>query len=573
MFRVTIKFFRDHLALTIILTGFLLLSSTGLFYNFGLATAVNDETPPLVAALKMIADQTLRPAYPTFYYLPVAAYAELPFAILALLFTWIAVGADAIRDFVILDFAKLLPWARLASMFYGALALVVFYHIARRIFTEKHVALLAVFFFATSSLFIQLAHFGRVWTIQMLAFTLALWAILRLFDEPYLRRYLVVAGAIALSFGINMVGALVYMPFAVAHFLRMKGASMGKILFECNFLIAHAALFSIIALFYFLNPYGFENYITYIKRFLAALTGSGGGITQVALSQNPNFCGEGSSSALTYYFRILFTHETPLTLFAFLGTATLWYRGMKIKKEDVIILGSFFFAYLVGITILSVVGIANCEQRYILPVIPIMALLGALGVATLFETISGKLRVLLALLIFTAVLYGPIMFDVRLALPATRMEAREWILHDIPDGSNMVNFDERLELPENFMTLERVGLSAAERMTVKRTYLLANPAKISMPAYFIFHPAFGSYGEGEDYEYLIISWWNKSDREAQMEKARSVVSGKELTLIQRFPHEATENTQSVDLGNNVGTLRDLWVLKQSGPTVDIFLLR
>jgi hypothetical protein len=140
---------RANVPLVCILGGFLLLSSTGLFYNFGLATTVNDETPPFVAALKMIADHSLRPAYPTFYYLPVAAYAELPFAVLALIHTWFAVGTHAIREFVILDFAQLLPFARLASMCYGALALVVFYNIARRVFIEKRTVLLAVFFFAT----------------------------------------------------------------------------------------------------------------------------------------------------------------------------------------------------------------------------------------------------------------------------------------------------------------------------------------------------------------------------------------------------------------------------------------
>src|SRR3990167_8496366 len=88
--------------LTMIIVGFVLFAGTGLFYDFGLAITVPGEVTPIPAALKMIADHTLRPAYPTFIYLPVAAYAFLPFVLLGVLtlpLFGVSAGVDAIREF------------------------------------------------------------------------------------------------------------------------------------------------------------------------------------------------------------------------------------------------------------------------------------------------------------------------------------------------------------------------------------------------------------------------------------------------------------------------------------------
>ena len=570
-----IHFFRTNIVLTVILGGFLLLSSTGLFYNFGLATTVNDETPPFVAALKMIADHTLRPAYPTFYYLPVVAYAQLPFAALAVLslpLLGVATSVDAMREFVILDFAKLLPWARLASMCYGTLALIVFYHMARMLFKERRTALLAVFFFATSYLFVELAHFGRVWTVQMLAVVLSLWAILQLLHEPTLRRYLAAAAGVAISFGINMVGALVYVPFAVAHFVRMKGRSISVMIFERNFFIAHMLILFLVILFYYLNPYGFENYITYIKRFFASLTGSGTSVASVVLGEHSNLCGEGSFFPWVYYLRVLVFHESFLVLLSLLGVFMLWYHRRGEKRGEVIILGAFLVAYTIGITILSALEIANCEQRYILPVIPVMALLGAFGVAKLIERMVGYRSVLL-LLCLVLPLYGPVMFDARLALPSTRLEARAWMLNNIPSDAKIISIEERLDLPENLATLEYLRTTIPGRMTAKRTFLVAHPERIGTPAYFMYNPAFGVYASREGFDYLIISWWRSGDRKAQLEHLQSLGFPGEPVLLSRFPADATDDSESVDLANNNATLSDLWSLRQNGPIVDVYELR
>jgi hypothetical protein len=93
-------------------------------------------------------DHTLRPSYPTFIYLPVAAYAMFPFVLLGVLtlpLFGITASVDAITEFGILHFGQLLPWIRLASVFYSVLGIVVLYLIARRLFERRETALFAPF--------------------------------------------------------------------------------------------------------------------------------------------------------------------------------------------------------------------------------------------------------------------------------------------------------------------------------------------------------------------------------------------------------------------------------------------
>lgn len=582
MLRGALNFVRVNLVLVVILAGFILLSSTGLFYNFGLVTTVNDETPPFVAALKMIADQTLRPAYPTFYYLPIAAYTLLPFVFLGvstLPFFGVATTVDTVREFVILNFAQLLPWARLASVFYSMLAIVVLYQIARRVFARKETALLAAFFFSTSLLFVQLAHFGRVWGTMLLAILFTLWMILRFLEEPTLRRYLLAAAGIALSFGFNMIGALVYIPFVVAHALKHKGESfLQKFFSHREFLLAHVFLLASVCVFYYLNPYGFENYLKFFKTFFALL-GTSSGIAHVTSGANAHFCGLGFVSGLIYYPRILLEYELPLLSFALIGVIFCWRRVIE-KRNEVIILSSFALMYVIGITAISALGINTCEPRYILPVVPILALLSAVTITQVKEKVGKHFSIPLLVVVLLVALYGPVMFDLRLALPSTRLQAREWILTHIPSGARVVTLDETLNFPEDERTFRDIQTYTPTFLTKKRVYLLNNPsAQYSGTRYYVLTPSY--FREGipatltkERYDYVVFRWWNPDDRMAQRENFKKLGLPGTLKHVARFPNAATDETESLDLPNNMrDPLLKLPALTQNGPVIDIYQLR
>lgn len=614
--------------LALIILGFLFIAGTGLFYNFGLPIAVPGEVTPLPAALKMIADHTLRPAYPTFIYLPIAAFAMLPFVLLGVLtlpFFGVTASVDAIREFGILHYAQLLPWIRLASVFYGALAIYLLYLIARRVLERRETALLAAFFLATSLLFVELAHFGKVWIVQLLTIIFTLWATLKLFDKPTRRRYVFAAVGIALSFGVNVVGGLVYVPFVVAHALRHRGVPLVRRFFmHRDFLLAHALLFGSALLFYYLNPYGYANYLSYIKSFFSLATTSSG-LDQIISGQNTAYCDSlGIMTALTYYPHILVEYELPIVLFALLGLV-FFRRKIMEKRNEAIILGSFALAYFIGITAITVLGINPCQARYILPVVPILALLSALLVTSAREVVGKRLSATILFLALLTALYGPLMFDARLMLPSTRMMAREWIFANIPDGARVVMLDETLDLPENEATLRDIETYAPYFMTKKREYLLnslkeysgvrywkdgenapqfaagtdrrqlssvpdgdSSSRKNAMAVaphggatrfYYIFTPTYfrGDIPAelmGERYDYIIVSWWNPTDRREQLALIEKSGILDTMERIMRFPDTATDETESMDLaGETRDPLFTLPLLRQNGPVIDVYRLQ
>ena len=568
-------------ALSLIIVCFLLFSLTGLFHNFGLATTVGDEAPSLSAALKMIDDHTLRPAYPTFYYLPVAAFAVLPFALLGVLtlpLFGVAASFDAIREFVIVNFAQLLPWARFASACYAALAVYVLYRIARRLFERKEGAVLATFLFSTSILFLQAAHFAKVWSAMLLAILFTLWAILRLFEEPTRRRYLIATCGTVLSFGFNMIGALVYVSFVVAHALRTRGQSfVQKFFMHRNFLLAHGVLFAGVALFYYLNPYGFENYLGFVKKF-TGLLGTSSGAAQIVSGGNAQYCGSGLISGLTYYAHVLFAYELPMTLLAFAGLM-FYRRRVWEKRNEIIILASFAGVYFVVITLISAFGVNPCQPRYILPVIPVLAILATITVTGVREGFGRRFSSVILFVVVLIALYGPVMFDLRLALPSTKLEAREWILTNVTDGARVVAFEERLDLPENETTLRDIQAYAPFFLTKKRAFLLDASDKASQgPRYYVLNPSY--FGKGipaslteTPYDYVVLRWWDPSDRAFQLARFRKLGLVGTMELVVRFPSDATDETISYDLGNDGAPLSKLHTLTQNGPVIEVYRIR
>ena len=101
--------FLEKYGIVIILCFFIALTVTGIFYNYPLSNTVADETVLLAAALKMIADPSLRPDYPTMYHMPVGAYMYLPFFVILLAFLRLSglfTSMEALKEFGILHYGK-----------------------------------------------------------------------------------------------------------------------------------------------------------------------------------------------------------------------------------------------------------------------------------------------------------------------------------------------------------------------------------------------------------------------------------------------------------------------------------
>src|SRR3989344_4546093 len=177
-----------------ILVFFSVLALTGIFSSFSVLNLVGDETVLTAATLKMLAEKSLRPAYPTNSHMPFGVYIYLPFFIVVLAFlrfSGLFATFDELEIFGILEYAKLLPVARFISVVLGVASVYLVYRICRKLFDNVFIALLAAFLLATSVVFLQLAHFGKVWMPQIFVILLAFYFIAALYkkEQPNLKDY------------------------------------------------------------------------------------------------------------------------------------------------------------------------------------------------------------------------------------------------------------------------------------------------------------------------------------------------------------------------------------------------
>src|SRR3990167_7566636 len=222
----------ERYGIVYILVFFSVLALVGIFSSFSVLNLVGDETVLTVATLKMLAEKSLRPAYPTNYHMPFGVYIYLPFFIVVL----------------------------------GVASVYLVYRICRKLFDNVFIALLAAFLLATSAMFLQLAHFGKVWMPQIFVIMLAFDFIAGLYkkEQPKLRDYFWPAFWTGVSFGTHFIGVLVYAPFLVVHYFKNREKKFAEIFIKNkNLWFANGVVVILIFLSFYLNPYGFINYASW----------------------------------------------------------------------------------------------------------------------------------------------------------------------------------------------------------------------------------------------------------------------------------------------------------------------
>src|SRR3989344_6206268 len=210
----------EKYGIVFILAGFFVFAIVGIFFSFSIPQAIGDETVIMAATLKMIAEHSLRPDYPTNYHMPLGTYLYLPFFLALLVFLRLSGlfgSSEELIRFGTLDYAKLLPMARFISALLGVASIYIVYRICQKLFKIPFISLVASFLLATNMMFLYLAHAGRVWMQQIFIILLAFYFIVELFEraEPRWKDYGIAAFFTGISFGTHFIGILVYLPLIV----------------------------------------------------------------------------------------------------------------------------------------------------------------------------------------------------------------------------------------------------------------------------------------------------------------------------------------------------------------------
>lgn len=554
-----------------ILVYFLLAGSVGIFFNYGLFNTVGDESPLLSSTLKMIAEHSLRPDYPSFYHLPFAVYLYLPFFVIALGVMYLSgMSIGAIEKFGAIDFAKFLPLARFISVLVGCASIYLLYRIAIKIFKSKRISLLAAFLLSTSLMFFQMAHLARIWLPQVFTILLAFYILVCLYEKEKIRiiNYILAGLGVGLSFGTHLIGIIIYVPFLVIHYYKNKGHGFLNIFLKNNYFWSANLIFILIYfLVYYLNPYGLNHYAGGLIPKIFQLFPSVGTVVQEkafigGVSGVSNFFG-----SVKYFIIVLWQYEPLLFLISSLGFVLIFLK----KRNYFYIFFSFIIAYFILISLTN-----SREPRFILPIIPFMALAGSFGLVYLSNKIkNNKIVISLTMVLCFLFLFTPILWDYRFSQASTRLEAAKWIYANLAPGESIINLDATLELNENRKSIEDIA-KYSDFLTKKRVYLLALDDKdFPQPNYYIFF--YYHYKQLPEeiitnkFNYLIISWYNKNELVDSLLLLDKFKYEKNPVLIRRFPEGANENSRGMDLaGNMENPLINLLNLKQNGPVVDIY---
>lgn len=566
-------------ALVFIMVFYLIIASSGIFFNYSLFNTTGDEAPLLSATLKMIADGSFRPNYPSFYHLGLGAYLYLPFFLVFLIglrLSGLFPSFEAIKLFGQIEFARFLPLARFISVLTGLACLYLLYKICQKLFNDKLISLLAVFFLAFSLLFVQISHFARIWLPQILTILLAFYFIIGLYqaDKAKLKHYLFCGLGVGLAFGAHVVGIFIYFSFLAAHYFKNRNKKILKIIFNNYFWLANFLFLIIYFIVYYLNTYGFIHYLGGI--FLNPNKMLNLSETFTPLVERASRPGPPGTATITksvsYYFTAFWQAEPWLLVLGLAGSVL-----MLIKRRALfIIIYSFILFYL-----LAIFSISIKVARYLLPILPFFAISAAYFLAWLYERIKhkkifGGAAAVLCLLY----LYPALLWDYKFLLPASRLEAAGWVYNNLSPGESIINLDGHFELNENRQSLRDLEKYSPEMLTKKRAFLLSSGDEVfPKPNYYIFF--YPHYKEAppeiinKKFNYLIISWLDKKNYDYWLSKLKYFnLTPEDLSLVKRFPAEATFDDLGADLGDDLDRpLINLWKLKQNGPIVDIYEIK
>lgn len=564
----------------IIIGFYFVICMTGLFYDFSLDT-VGDDSVLMNTALKMINDHTLRPNYESLYHFPFAVYIYLPIILIFLIFLRFSglFGSLAeIKEFVILDSAKLIPLARFINVLIGALSIYLVYLIANKLFANKKIAWLSAYLFAMSMSFIQISHTAVIWVPQIMTILLSLYFVVLMYDKEKLKikDYLINAFFIVLSFGVHFIGLLSYIPFLVVHYFKDQNKSwLRKFILNRNLWLANLVIILFIPFLYYLNPHGFLNYTGGLVPKLNFIAP----IAYNTVSENISTQNNGNNILdlleKESFFAKWLTRYDPLLMLLFLpGVIYLFLKKGRIFY----LLFSFILIYYLGMNL-----IGN-KIKYISPLIPFISIITAYGLISFYDSklLSKPVKfiILTVIVIFTA--YAPVLYSYKLSLPNPSLEARDWIYKNIKTGSNLISLDQTMYLNESKDAIADYKEWMPSYYLTKHKYLetLDNESYPS-PNYYIFYPMnfFRTLPADnlppkeiliKKYDYLILSNGNNYYYKNEYDDKMAIfneVNKQKLELIKKFPLDKNSSVVNIYFWGWTWDLKEGWLpkFKLDGP--------
>ena len=354
------------------------------------------------------------------YFLNPPAYSYLLYIVFELWFG----GADAVRHLYTTDPTAVFVVARVVAAVLGTISVALLYLTGTRLW-GRTVGLLAAAILAVAFLPVFYSHLALNDVPTLAPVTLALYGIAGVLRRGRRRDYAVAGIGIGLAAATKYTGGITLLCLLGA---TASDAAAGSLRTSIRRLLLAGAL-AVIA-FVVANPFSVLDPSSFFSGIGQQASASAG--------QDPVKLGTRPGSGITYY---LWTFTWGLgwvpTLAAVGGTALLVVRR-RVGALLVLIPAFVFFIIFMG-------DQQRFFGRWLMPIFPIVALLGAYGAVELGRWLCRSrgvpfavTSVLVAIVLLGQSVVADVHNDAVLSRPDTRNLARAWMVRHIPAGSKVV---------------------------------------------------------------------------------------------------------------------------------------
>lgn len=326
--------------------------------------------------------------------------------------------------------------ARSSSIAFDIGTIIVLYALGERV-AGKNAGLVAATLAAVNPLLISEAHLVNVDTPMTFFAMASLYFALRLLRDPANKWYMLAGASVGLAAASKYTGALLMIGVVAAHLLRSDTFKKALISLADSRLIT--AIGSAAIVFFITNPYIILSFKEFHDDFSFEEAHMAGG----HLGIDPR-----TSTAGFYLFRVL-PSSLGLVCLVISVCSIIWLALRRQERPTWLLL-------LIPLSYLSVICSWTMRaNRYILPVIPMLILLGSIGIISASTWLSEKILkdgdgkihskllypgIATAIVLITA--FQPfteaISYHESFALPDTRQIAQEWIQKHFPPRSSIV---------------------------------------------------------------------------------------------------------------------------------------
>ncbi len=553
------QFVSSHASLFFILLLALLIRLPGVPYGLP-DHLIADEEVNVYSALQMIQLKTLLPVFhpdefKILYSPPMLAYVYLLFFIPTLGIMYVFSGmppTSAFADMLILDPSLLWIVGRLVNVGISLGALYLLYRIAHYLFANRTIAITSSLLLATSFIDVTLAATTRHWALGTCLSLLSLFFVLRYAHSAGKRTvFIILSGAtLGLSFATSylvyyapFIGLLLlYLHWKDTQSLDPRSYIRPALLFGIPFLVV-AAISILVA------PQPFNQQV--VTHFYA---------DRHTISQ-----------FLWFYAQTLLNFETPIFIASLIGLCGL----LQAKKYELLaIVGTFF------ITTLPIMFVFLWDlERYIQPLLPILALIGGYGIYAVRERFQPRITLFILVILF--VLYTGTVFGryAHVALQNdTKIQAKNWILSNIRSESLLIVDSERMRFTTTpsaatfASEIDAGWLRAADRVVLETS-------RVESDSYHAFHMSIVTPTKQKVVLEKILSFPTK-DRYLVTDSWSSTIVARALTNkepVAVFPNGSTTLVPTglyiggeEHISTNTHLLSLLWKTKYFGPDVYVY---